>query len=85
MATLPVQIVSSLKRTLPFLHYSHESFLFFEVPSRIKDTCEILLLDRVTGWKHSLLETNIAIFLKSVDLRVLVATPNGLYDDLPIS
>jgi transposase len=32
MATLPVQIVSSLKRTLPFLHYSHESFLFFEVP-----------------------------------------------------
>jgi hypothetical protein len=22
MATLPVQIVSSLKRTLPFLHYS---------------------------------------------------------------
>jgi hypothetical protein len=35
MATLPVQIVSSLKQTLPFLHYSHESFLFFEVPTKI--------------------------------------------------
>jgi hypothetical protein len=23
-----------LKRTLPFLHYSHENFLFFEVPLR---------------------------------------------------
>jgi hypothetical protein len=37
MATLPVQIVSSLKRTLPFLHYSHESFLFFEVPVSVFD------------------------------------------------